>query len=576
MVAEAAGIVPGSPVTIVGNLQSTSNEASPAQTSQSFQPQSDSSITSPEFCGPSSSEFTLNVVSGNLKAMGMPAAILGKSTSAPGCPSSSRLAQYGPFMKVLTMDPLWDIKGDDAVDLIDQWCNGVGSLYPVVDRDRMMQTANNVFASLESASRDGVKLAKGSLIETLFNDETNKMKIVLAIGRTLASGGRNDQAQRLFESTTEAVEGLIWNSNGIHGIQLLVLVALYHYHLDEEVRTGRIIGFAARLCLEMGLHRRLMVENAFPNLEERSDALRTFWSVYMLERRTSLGQGIPFSIQDSYVDPSLFTLDNSNPILSCLLDWTKLAGKTWQALNCQGENGAKINTDDLDYLDYQTIHWYEQLPEHLTLNETSLHPRSELEKPNYIQAVLFFRKSHIRNLIYRPVLQSAGQINQHKKYAHTAMKVAKETLQMLADLNDNTPSIRTHAIFFKHPLLTAFGNLLLAIVNASSTFWDSVRAEFDIALNLIKLLSTRSSPLMRLWKRLQGLQELQTKLANPAQESDSFLPPNDVLSFDQLFSAFQDSSDQFPGGSIMREHVNSLLDDSVVHGSFSNFHFDWE
>lgn len=58
----------------------------------------------------------------------------------------------------------------------------------------------------------------------------------------------------------------------------------------------------------MGLHRRLMVENAFPNLEERSDALKTFWSVYMLERRTSLGQGIPFSIQDSYVDPSLFTL----------------------------------------------------------------------------------------------------------------------------------------------------------------------------------------------------------------------------------------------------------------------------
>lgn len=58
----------------------------------------------------------------------------------------------------------------------------------------------------------------------------------------------------------------------------------------------------------MGLHRRLMVENAFPNLEERSDAVKTFWSVYMLERRTSLGQGIPFSIQDSYVDPSLFTL----------------------------------------------------------------------------------------------------------------------------------------------------------------------------------------------------------------------------------------------------------------------------
>lgn len=62
-----------------------------------------------------------------------------------------------------------------------------------------------------------------------------------------------------------------------------------------------------------------MVENAFPNLEERSDALRTFWSVYMLERRTSLGQGIPFSIQDSYVDPSLFTLVSIDPWEYCPL-----------------------------------------------------------------------------------------------------------------------------------------------------------------------------------------------------------------------------------------------------------------
>lgn len=82
--------------------------------------------------------------------------------------------------------------------------------------------------------------------------------------------------------------------------------AIYYYHLDEEGRTGRIIGLAARLCLEMGLHRQVMVEHTFSKPEKRSAALRTFWSVYMFERRTSLGQGIPFLIQDSYVDPSLF------------------------------------------------------------------------------------------------------------------------------------------------------------------------------------------------------------------------------------------------------------------------------
>ena len=69
-----------------------------------------------------------------------------------------------------------------------------------------------------------------------------------------------------------------------------------------------MIGFAARLCLEMGLHRKEVILKTFPDQEERIVALRVFWSVYTFERRTSLGQGVPYSIQDSHIDPSLFTI----------------------------------------------------------------------------------------------------------------------------------------------------------------------------------------------------------------------------------------------------------------------------
>lgn len=83
--------------------------------------------------------------------------------------------------------------------------------------------------------------------------------------------------------------------------------ALYHYHLDDEATTGRIVGFAARMCLEMGLHRHEAVLRTFPNLDDQVVALKTFCAVYMLERRTSLGLGIPYIIQDSHLDPALFT-----------------------------------------------------------------------------------------------------------------------------------------------------------------------------------------------------------------------------------------------------------------------------
>lgn len=122
------------------------------------------------------------------------------------------------------MDPLWDFRKEDAVDLIHDWCDGVGLIFPVVGRSKLLEIASDVFDALESAQREGLKSKEGLVAEALFTDETSQLKMVLAIGRTLQSGGRNNQAQRLFESITEVIEGLFWNPTGIRGIQLLVLV----------------------------------------------------------------------------------------------------------------------------------------------------------------------------------------------------------------------------------------------------------------------------------------------------------------------------------------------------------------
>lgn len=133
------------------------------------------------------------------------------------------------FMKMLTMDPLWDIKRADALRLICDFCRGPGSTYPIFDHHTMMNIANRVFGSLESAQGGKLKERGLAAAEAIFNAHTNKLKVVIAIGRTLESGGRSDQAQRLFQSVTEAVEGLLWNSDGICGIQLLVLVVWNFY-----------------------------------------------------------------------------------------------------------------------------------------------------------------------------------------------------------------------------------------------------------------------------------------------------------------------------------------------------------
>ncbi len=80
---------------------------------------------------------------------------------------------------------------------------------------------------------------------------------------------------------------------------------MFHFHRDEEALAWRMIGQVARMCIELGLHRRDALMKAMPDDGERANAINLFWSVYVLDRRWSFGTGMPFAIQDADIDPSL-------------------------------------------------------------------------------------------------------------------------------------------------------------------------------------------------------------------------------------------------------------------------------
>ena len=59
------------------------------------------------------------------------------------------------------------------------------------------------------------------------------------------------------------------------------------------------------MCIELGLHRRDSLFKAMVDEEERKDAIKLFWSIYVLDRRWSFGTGMPFAVQDLDIDPNL-------------------------------------------------------------------------------------------------------------------------------------------------------------------------------------------------------------------------------------------------------------------------------
>lgn len=311
---------------------------------------------------------------------------------------------------------------------------------------------------------------------------------------------------------------------------------------------------AARSCLELGLHRsRSPTRNSCLFDEECAD-LRVFWSIYMLERKTSLCQGMPFIIQDIYIDPSLFAhparhpcssnsprhpmaLSESELMLSALLEGAKLSGMTWHSIQSFDQTGSASSLDKLDHLDYQIVQWYERLPLCLRFSMPWLRLDDLLETPTFIQAVLFFQRDLLRNSIYRPILQSPQLFAQNRSRVQLATKLARDTLQTLADVNDKTPLIRNFPIFFKEPLLSALTNLLSTVVNGGAASWSTARHEIGIGLTLLQLISTKSSSLMEIWDTIKWLEGLQTNVFDPM--IDGFLArnqsPSEDSSLDFLF-----------------------------------------
>ena len=119
-----------------------------------------------------------------------------------------------------------------------------------------------------------------------------------------------------------------------------------------------------------------------------------------------------------------------------------------------------------------------------------------------------------------------------------------------------------------------------------------MRDEFDMALNLISLLSSRSTAIMNLWNRLKGLRDLQAKLSretitgslSQAETVVCAAPSIEELSFDELFPGFQSDTerpeptelthDQLMNP-VIRDQVNSLLDGSKTAEGLPDFTFPY-
>nr|XP_036586180.1 fungal specific transcription factor domain-containing protein [Colletotrichum truncatum]KAF6796587.1 fungal specific transcription factor domain-containing protein [Colletotrichum truncatum] len=493
---------------------SSTTQASPAS---SLSPLHRLELTQPKqapFRGPTSTAFSLDVANTTIHNMGYKGIGDGEnqstSLSVPEDSPSRMAPQDNPT------DPLWDFEKDEMIRLCRLHEEEVGIMYPVIKIQSVIEHVRNLSSYMESARKQGI-------MPMINDDKTLQLKIVMCCALVVEEHGHSEKAIKLIDSMDAVVNRkLMVDAVDFTSLPALCLLAGYKFLANEEIAAWRVMGQVARLCLEIGIHRRTGLMS-IQDEEERKTALNSFWSAYVLDRRWAFNTGLPFVVPDEEIDPDL-PMPDEFPYLVAMVTYSRLGAKVWRQVAHFGPVLAhELRHEDMERLDQEILQWYENVPEEVKLRNWDKQKQMTLTPSYNLQRLriwTYLRFNQIRIWLYTPILHSATSIMSHMTQAQRVVDLAKDTIRYLSHLNSTTNLYRKIQVFYHQFLTSAISVLFLASVHAPVKFSPTCREEFYMALDLVKDLSAKSWVSQRLWRTISSLKEVAPSIGLRNQQDE--------------------------------------------------------
>ncbi|PTD03996.1 hypothetical protein FCULG_00002068 [Fusarium culmorum] len=480
--------------------------ASPSHSSASYNRHDGSKYGS--FRGPTSMAFSLDVANNTINNMGY-----------KGISDDDQQMNEGPgAMSMRPMDPLHDFDKDEMVRLCRLHEEEIGIMYPVLNIQSVISHAKSMSTFLESVRHQNPR-------ELINDDKTLQLKIIMCCALVVEEHGHSDKAIRLFESMDTVLNRkLMAEAADVGTIPILALVAGYRFLSNDEVLAWRVMGHVARLCLELGIHQRTGLMR-IQDEEERKNALVSFWSAYVLDRRWAFATGLPFVVQDEEID-SLLPFPEEYPYLVAMITYSRIGAKVWRQVAHFGPILARdMRSEELEGVDQELLQWYEQIPEEVKVRNWDKE-KHITSTPSYnlqrLRIWTYLRLNQMRIWLYTPVLHSATSIVAHPAQSERVVDIAKDTIRYLSHLNNTTNLYRRVQVFYHQFLTSAIAVVFLASVHAPVRFSANCREEFYMALELVKDLSAKSWASQRLWRTIRSLKDVAPRFGlNPDDDPQS-------------------------------------------------------
>ncbi|KAL2140409.1 hypothetical protein VTI28DRAFT_3829 [Corynascus sepedonium] len=474
----------------------------------------------PHFTGTTHPAFSLNIAETSLARLGVTAHHEDIHQPSAGLSSS----QYSEEIQstgqgLIRNDPLLLLPLREVERLFTVFQDEIQTVYPILH-------------SLEFESRipglyERIRLqASGRFRGTPEQKELQLLKVVLATALVLEEPGRPKLGLELVSSVEDDVGKIAAHPHvDLMEIRIIIVMAIYHFLSDEELYAWRTIGIAARLALEMGLHRRQSLLENFPDPKERTIALCLFWCIYVLDRQWSLGTGLSFALVERDIDPELPEIPLDLLYLRCLVGYGRLCTKVWEALPQFGTTPGAIPPGTATLLDAQISNWFGGIPAEFRISSPFNIPpglrHSTSRGVRSARTLMYLRANHLRSLVNRQYVLSTTAIAANLQQARLVVHIARDSIQVLVALSRESDVYARQQAAYNHFLVSALSIVLLATSHAPALFAHICRKDFSDAIDLVKGFSQTSVAGRRLWKSMRGLVSAVSRLVLGGSKKDT-------------------------------------------------------
>ena len=179
----------------------------------------------PQFHGPTSTVYGLDVAKSSLQTMGIT-----QNTVDEGLMSreSRGASPVMPLLAHPTKDPLWLVDHAEVVRLLRVYEEEIGIMYPVVDIDKVLKQANSLYKFIGASLRTGFGQPSLPGADTFDDEETTVLKMILAITLTVEGHGRSELGQRFFDAAKPATDLKLVTALDVKSVVLTVLTVSPH------------------------------------------------------------------------------------------------------------------------------------------------------------------------------------------------------------------------------------------------------------------------------------------------------------------------------------------------------------